>query len=90
MNNNANIKEFARQLSDIYEAIEDKKIEAKALIETAKEAGINTKALTKVAKEMLQESSKLLKKYDDEEQLEMFRTEVGIYRMKGLDERRAA
>lgn len=84
---NTNIKTFATELAQILSDIEDKRVEAKAILDAAKEAGINTRALSKLAKEMNTESDKLRKKYDDEEQLELFREQVGILRLKGLEER---
>lgn len=38
-------REFANQLSSILMQIEDLKIEAKAIVDAAAEAGVNTKAL---------------------------------------------
>ena len=81
---NASIKTYADQLSDILMKIEDAKVEAASLLEAAKEAGIDTKALRKVAKEMVMGSDKLLRKYEDEQQLDMFRIAVGIRQRKGL------
>lgn len=83
---NANIKTFATALHEVLSVIEDKRLDAKAILETAKEQGINTKALSKLAKEMLKDGDKLRKQYEDEEQLSLFRDEVGIHRMKGLSE----
>lgn len=81
---NASIKTYADQLSDILMQIEDRKVEAASLLEAAKEAGIDVKALRKVAKEMVMGSDKLLRKYEDEQQLDMFRIAVGIRQRKGL------
>ena len=82
---NTNIKTYATELAQILSDIEDRRVEAKSILEAAKEAGINTRALSKLAKEMNTDSDKLRKKYDDEEQLDMFRAEAGLFRMKGLD-----
>lgn len=82
---NANLKQFATELHQILSDIEDKKLEAKAILEAAKDQGINTKALAKVAKEMLKDSDRLRKQFEDEEQLDLFRAETGLFRMKGLD-----
>ena len=81
---NASIKTYADQLSDILMKIEDAKVEASALLDAAKEAGIDTKALRKVAKEMVMQADKLNQKFEDELQLSLFREHVGIYAMKGL------
>ena len=81
---NANIREFADQLSDVFVRMEDCKVEAQAIIDAAKEAGVNTKALRKVARELVMQSDKLAKRYADEEQLDMFRAQVGVFERKGL------
>jgi hypothetical protein len=89
---NANIKSFAEPLSDILMRMEDLKIEAAAIIDAAKEAGVDAdgiKNLRKLAKEMVMEPEKLLKKYEAEEQMELFRDAVGIRERKGLTRRAA-
>ena len=83
---NADIKSFATELHQVLSDIADKKLEGKAILEAAKAAGINTKALAKVAKEMLKDSDKLRQQYEDEEQLDLFRAETGLFKMKGLDD----
>jgi hypothetical protein len=90
MTSNSSIKQYADQLSDIYMRIEDAKVEAAALIDAAKEAGLEAreiKALRKVAKEMVMMSDKLAAKYADEQQLDMFRDLVRIRQRKGLEGR---
>jgi hypothetical protein len=86
MASTADIRRFAEQLSDVLSRIEDLKIEGKSLLETAKEQGIDTKALAKIAKELATESGKLRKQYEGEAQLEMFRSAVKIHERKGLKE----
>lgn len=78
-------KKFADDLSGVLSQIEDLKLEAKAIIDAAHDAGVNTKALRKVAKEILMDSSKLAKILEDESQLDIFRNSVGLRRTKGLD-----
>ena len=78
MTNTTDIKRFASELHQVLSDIEDKKLEAKAILEAAKEQGINTKALQKVAKEMLKDSDKLRQQFDDEDQLDLFRAESGF------------
>lgn len=85
MSTNSPIKEAAELLSNVLMQIEDLKVEAAAIIDDAKERGVNVKALRKVAREMVMDATKLAKKYEDERQLEMFRDEVGIRRRKGLE-----
>lgn len=77
-------REFANQLSSILMQIEDLKIEAKAIVDAAAEAGVNTKALRKVAKELTMDAAKLSQRFDDEDQIDMFRDEVGLRQRKGL------
>jgi uncharacterized protein (UPF0335 family) len=81
---NANIKQFAEELSDVLIKAEDLKVEAAAIIQAAKEAGINVKALRKVAKELTMQADKLAAKYEEEDQLSLFRDQVGIHQRKGL------
>lgn len=83
-------KKFADELSSVLSQIEDLKIEAKAIIDAANDVGVNTKALRMVAKEMLMDSAKLDQKFDDEDQLEMFREQVGLKARKGLAFKEAA
>lgn len=78
------IKHRAEALADLYQQIADLQLEAKAVLEEAKDAGEDVKALRKIAKELVTDSSKLQKKYDDENQLCLFREAVQIYRRKGI------
>lgn len=84
------MKTHAEQLSDVYMRASDLKAEADAIIEAAKAEGINVKALRRVAKEMVMDASKLATKFEDEDQLDMFRKEVGLLKRKGLEVARAA
>lgn len=69
---------YARQIASRLQAIETEQDAIKDLVNSAKDAGINPKALRKVAREMVMESDKRAKLYEDEQQLEMFRSEVGL------------
>ena len=80
------IRDYAEQLSDVYLRMEDCKAEAAAIIEAAKDADIDVKALRKVAKELTMPSDKLSKRFEDEAQIDMFRDEVGLLARKGLIE----
>ena len=80
------VRDYAEQLSDVYLRMEDCKAEAAAIIEAAKDADIDVKALRKVAKELTMPSDKLAKRFDDEAQIDMFRDEVGLKVRKGLVE----
>lgn len=63
------IKNFAEQLSEAMLAVDDAKVVIKSVVEAAKEQGINIRALKKVAREMIADSTKLAKQYADEEQV---------------------
>jgi len=79
------VKDFAEDLSDCLLRKSDIDAEIKALIDAAKEQGINVRALRKVAKELIEDGSKLAKKLEDERQIDMFREEVGLLKRKGLE-----
>ena len=81
---NTTIRQYADQLSDVYVRMEDCKVEAQAIIDAAKEAGVNTKALRKVARELVMQSDKLAQRYEDELQIDLFRDQIGIRERKGL------
>lgn len=87
---NTALKTYADELSDLMMQIEDLKTEAKAIVDKAKDEGINVRALKKVAKELCMDSAKLAAKLEDEAQLELFRDELDLRRRKGLDRREAA
>jgi hypothetical protein len=80
------ITKFAEPLSDVLMQIEDLKLQAKSIVEDAKENGHPAAALNKLAREMIMDPTKLRKKLEAEEQLDMFRQEVGLLRRKGLSE----
>jgi len=80
------MKHYAEELSDAMMRMEDLRAEAAAILQAAKDAGVNIRALRKVSKELITDSGKLAKKsYDDEDQLDMFRAEVGIKKRKGME-----
>lgn len=72
------IKDYARSLAEQLTAIADLQQNVKDIVASAKDAGINPKNLRKVAKEMVMDSDKREKLYEDEQQLSFFRTEVGL------------
>jgi regulator of replication initiation timing len=84
MANVAELKRYATELGAVYSQIEDLKLEAASLVESAKVTGINTKALVAVAKELQMEHEKLEKRLAQEEQLDLFRNAVGLLERKGL------
>ena len=84
MTNTSTINEHARKIAGLMSQIEDIKVEMKAATEIAEQQGVDPKALRKVAKEMIMDSAKLAKRLDDEEQLDMFRSAVGLLEKKGI------
>ena len=75
---NSDLKTYASELANHLREIASVQEIVKDLIASAKDAGINTKALRKVAREMVMESDKRAKLYDDEDQLSLFREMVGL------------
>ena len=75
---NAELTTYARQAAADMREIDEARELLKDVLQSAKDAGINTKALRKVAKEMTMEQDKREKIYEDEAQLSMFRDEVGL------------
>lgn len=75
---NAQIATYARELADHLREIASTQDAIKDLIGSARDAGINVKALRKVAREMVMDSDKRQKLYDDEDQLALFRDELGL------------
>lgn len=75
---NAELTTYARQAAAHMREIDEARELLKDVLQSAKDAGINTKALRKVAREMTLEREKREKIYEDEAQLSMFRDEVGL------------
>lgn len=78
------ITEYAKQLASILSQMDELKVAAADIVGSAKDAGINVRALKQVAKEMNMEAEKLRKRLDDEDQLSLFREEVGLHVNKGI------
>ena len=75
---NAELTTYARQAAAHMREIDEARELLKDVLQSAKDAGINVKALRRVAKEMTMEHEKREKIYEDEAQLSMFRDEVGL------------
>lgn len=60
-----------RSIADSKEAIKD-------LMGSAKDAGLNTKAIRKAASEMIMDSDKREKRYEDERQLDWLRDQLNL------------
>lgn len=84
MTTNNAINEHARKIAGLMSKIEDIKVEMKAATEIAEQQGVDPKALRKVAKEMIMDSAKLEKRMEEERQLDLFRSAVGLLEKKGI------
>ncbi len=78
MTSNTHISVYARELAGHLREIASTQEIIKDLIASAKDAGFNVKALRKAAREMVMDSDKRQKLYDDEDQLALFRDELGL------------
>lgn len=72
------VKDYAQQLAAQLREIETIQEAVKDIVASAKDAGINPRVLRKVAREMVMDSDKRAKLYEDEDQLSLFRSEVGL------------
>ena len=75
---NAKITTYARQLASIMQEVSEANERAKDILASAKDAGVNVKALRKAAREMCMDSDKRARLYEDEEQLDIFRSALGL------------
>lgn len=80
---NAEIQTYARELAGMLGEIMSLQAQAKDIVASAKEAGINVTALRRVAREMNMEADKRKKIYDDEDQADLFRSECGLFKTAG-------
>lgn len=78
MKPNSQEAEYARELIPHMQAIETIKGSIADLLASAKDAGLNVKAIRAAARESLMEADKRAKKYDDEEQLDLLRDALGL------------
>lgn len=72
------VKELAQQLASIFEQIADLQNDARDILDAAAASGISVKALRKAAKELVMDSGKRAALYEDEDQLDMFRRDIGL------------
>jgi len=72
------ISTYAKELAGILSEISELQTQAKDIVNSAKDAGLNISALRKVARELNLESEKRDKIYEAENQLDMFRSAVGL------------
>jgi uncharacterized protein (UPF0335 family) len=72
------VEAYAQQIAHHLVTIADEQEAISDIIGAAKDAGINTRVLRKVARELVMDSDKRAKLYEDENQLDLFRREVGL------------
>lgn len=75
---NAATTEYAKQLANLLLEVQAAQSDAKELLASAKDAGINVKVLRKLAKELNMETEKRNELYAQEDQLDMFRFELKL------------
>lgn len=78
MTSNSQVSHYAKQLAGILSEISELQTQAKDVVASAKDAGLNVSALRKVARELNLENEKRDKIYEAENQLDMFRSAVGL------------
>ena len=85
MTSNIQIETYAKQVASALQEIAEAQGRIKDILGSAKDAGVNVKALRKVAREMCMDSDKRDKLYDDEDQIDMFRSVVGLIKTAALE-----
>ncbi len=78
MKTNSQEAEYANQLRPYLVEIETAKGAITDLLASAKDAGLNVKAIRAAAREMLMDSDKRARKYEDEDQLDLLRDALGL------------
>lgn len=78
MTSNSQIKDYASELANALRSIASAQQEIKDIVGSARDAGIAPKVLRKVARELIMESDKRRKLYEEEDQLDMFRQACGL------------
>lgn len=78
MRPNSQEAEYARQLAAAKAETEKAKQVEADILASAKDAGLNVRAIGKAAKELRMDSDKRAKKYDDEDQLDLLRDALGL------------
>lgn len=75
---NSQEAEYARKIADILSETEKLKDAIKSYKESAKDAGLNVRAISKAAAELRMDPDKRAKKYEDEDQLDLLRDALGL------------
>lgn len=78
MRPNSQEAEYARSIADHLERIEREQEAIKEFKASAKDAGLNVRAISKAAKELRMEADKREAKYADEFQLDLLRDALGL------------
>ena len=78
MRPNSQEAEYARKIATELASIETHQDNIKDLKASAKDAGLNIRAISKAAKELRMDADKRAKKYDDEDQLDLLRDALGL------------
>ena len=78
MRPNSQEAEYARELIPHMQAIETIKGSIADLLASAKDAGLNVKAIRAAARESVMDPDKRAKKYEDEDQLDLLRDTLGL------------
>jgi len=76
----SNVQEvtYAKELVPHLRTIADAQEAIKELMGSAKDAGLNAKAIRKAASEMIMDSDKREKRYEDERQLDWLRDQLNL------------
>ena len=69
---------YAQEIAGELAIIERHQENIKELKASAKDAGLNVRAISKAAAELRMDSDKRAKKYDDEDQLDLLRDALGL------------
>ena len=78
MRPNSQEAEYARKIATELAGVEVHQANIADLKASAKDAGLNVRAIGKAAKELRMDSDKRAKQYDDEDQLDLLRDALGL------------
>lgn len=78
MRPNSQEAEYARKIATELASIEQHQEAIKDYKASAKDAGLNIRAISKAAAEMRMDPDKRAKKYEDEDQLDLLRDALGL------------
>lgn len=78
MKPNSQEAEYARKIAEELAGVEAHQANIADLKASAKDAGLNIRAIGKAAKELRMDSDKRAKRYEDEDQLDLLRDALGL------------